>query len=219
MNERVVTDYNEISQVLADRSMRQALYDEGGVVMADCPMTLHGAEHHKRRVLEFSILRKDYFAYYEANVFPPALAQVFCTVGTDGHMDLVDFGYRVTMNLTADFCGHRQAGEVGRRDGAPAAPVKIFSEGATLVHSTRDKEQVRAEGAGRASSEDSCAPPSMRRRSPRRKAALAKGGDDLPRDISILLLATRRSSASRTRWCCARWRSSCRPGRTPPPTR
>ena len=51
MNERVVTDYNEISKVLADRSMRQALYDEGGVVMADVLLTLHGAEHHKRRVL------------------------------------------------------------------------------------------------------------------------------------------------------------------------
>lgn len=71
MSEQVITDYHQIARVLADRSMRQALYDEGGVVMDDVLLTLHGPAHHKRRVLEFSILRKDYFAWYEAEVFPP----------------------------------------------------------------------------------------------------------------------------------------------------
>ncbi|WP_293855370.1 cytochrome P450 [uncultured Alsobacter sp.] len=185
MNERVVTDYNEISKVLADRSMRQALYDEGGVVMADVLLTLHGAEHHKRRVLEFSILRKDYFAWYEANVFPPALAQVFRTVGTDGHMDLVDFGYRVTMNLTADFAGIDRPEKSAAETERLLRLVKIFSEGATLVHSTRDKEQVRAEvRAGLEELRTTFHAPSVARR----KEALARGGDDLPRDILTLLL-------------------------------
>src|SRR5690349_6367730 len=131
MSERIVTDYQEITRVLADRSMRQALYDEGGVVMDNVLLTLHGPEHHKRRVLEFSILRKDYFAYYEAEVFPPALAQVFETSAKQGRMDLVEFGYRVTMNLTADFAGIDRPEKSADETERLLRLVKTFSEGAT----------------------------------------------------------------------------------------
>lgn len=186
--EIVVTDYDEITRVLADRSMRQALYDEGGVVMDDVLLTLHGMAHHKRRVLEFSILRKDYFAYYEAEVFPPALAQVLGPLAATGRMDLVEFGYRVTMNLTADFAGidrpERSAGETERL----LRLVKIFSEGATLVHSTRNKDEVRAEvRAGLEELREVFLVPSIARR----QAAQASGGAGLPRDVLTLLLRDR----------------------------
>ena len=185
MTEQVITDYHQISRVLVDRTMRQALYDEGGVVMDDVLLTLHGPQHHKRRVLEFSILRKDYFAYYEADVFPPALAQVLDTLASSGSMDLVEFGYRVTMNLTADFAG------IDRPLKSPAETdhllrlLKSFSEGATLVHSTRDKDEVR--GEVRVALEElrtEFLAPSVRRR----LDALARGGDAPPRDVLTLLL-------------------------------
>lgn len=188
MTEQVITDYQQICRVLVDRSMRQALYDEGGVVMNDVLLTLHGSQHHKRRVLEFSILRKDYFAYYEAEVFPPALAQVLDTLASSGSMDLVEFGYRVTMNLTADFAG------IDRPLKSPAETdhllrlLKTFSEGATLVHSTRDKEEVR--GEVRAALEElrtEFLAPSVARR----LEALGRGGDALPRDVLTLLLRDR----------------------------
>ncbi|MGO4388699.1 cytochrome P450 [Microvirga sp. 2YAF29] len=188
MNERVVTDYHEITRVLADRSMRQALYDEGGVVMDSVLLTLHGPEHHKRRVLEFSILRKDYFAYYEAEIFPPALAQVLKTSITQGRMDLVEFGYRVTMNLTADFAGIDRPEKTADETERLLRLVKTFSEGATLVHSTRDKEEVRTEvRAGLEELRTSFLIPSIERR----LKALEEGGDALPRDILTLLLRER----------------------------
>lgn len=188
MSERTVTDYHEISRVLTDRSMRQALYDEGGVVMDDVLLTLHGMEHHKRRVLEFSILRKDYFAYYEAEVFPPALAQVLDTLAVSGRMDLVEFGYRVTMNLTADFAGIDRPAKTAGETERLLQLVKTFSEGATLVHSTRDKEEVR--GEVRAALEElrsSFLVPSIARR----EEALRRNDETLPRDVLTLLLRDR----------------------------
>lgn len=167
--------------------MRQALYDEGGVVMDNVLLTLHGAEHHKRRVLEFSILRKDYFAYYEAEVFPPALAQVIDPLSRSGQMDLVEFGYRVTMNLTADFAGIDRPEKSTAETERLLRLVKIFSEGATLVHSTRDKEEVRAEvRAGLEELRSAFLLPSIARR----EEALASG-EALPRDVLTLLLRDR----------------------------
>lgn len=188
MSDQLITDYREISRVLVDRSMRQALYHEGGVVMDDVLLTLHGTAHHKRRVLEFSILRKDYFAYYEAEVFPPALDQVFGTLAQSGSMDLVEFGYRVTMNLTADFAGIDRPEKSPRETEQLLRLVKKFSEGATLVHSTRDKEEVRAEV--RVALEELRTEfllPSVARR----EAMLAKGGEEMPRDVLTLLLRDR----------------------------
>lgn len=188
MSDQVITDYRQISRVLVDRSMRQALYDEGGVVMDDVLLTLHGPAHHKRRVLEFSILRKDYFAYYEAEVFPPALTQVFETLAGSGTMDLVEFGYRVTMNLTADFAGIDRPEKSPQETEQLLRLVKTFSEGATLVHSTRDKEEVRREV--RVALEELRTVfllPSIARR----EAAMAKGDGAAPRDVLTLLLRDR----------------------------
>ncbi|MDO9525614.1 MAG: cytochrome P450 [Gemmobacter sp.] len=185
MSDRIVTDYQEITRVLADRGMRQALYDEGGVVMDDVLLTLHGDEHRKRRLLEFSILRKEYFAYYEANVFPPALDQVLIPLSSGGGMDLTDFGYRVTINLTADFAGIDRPLKTAAETDRLLHLVKTFSEGATLVHSTRDKEAVRTEV--RAALED-LRVNFLATSIERRKAELAAGGNDLPRDILTLLL-------------------------------
>ncbi|WP_167646047.1 hypothetical protein [Mameliella alba] len=144
MGGQVITDYHEITRVLMDRSMRQARYDEVGVVMDDVLLTLHGRDHHKRRVLEFSVLRKDDFSVYETEIFLPALAQVIGPLSASGGMDLIDFGYRVTMNLTADFAGLDRPEKSPEETEHLLKLVKNFSECATLTHVTRDKEAVRA---------------------------------------------------------------------------
>jgi len=103
-------------------------------------------------------------------------------------MDLVEFGYRVTMNLTADFAGIDRPSKTPAETEHLLRLLKTFSEGATLVHSTRDKEEVRAEV--RAALEElrvSFFAPSMARR----QEALAVGGDGVPRDVLTLLLRDR----------------------------
>ncbi|MCR9274578.1 MULTISPECIES: hypothetical protein [Mameliella] len=115
---QVIPDYHEITRVLTDRSMRQAL--------------------------EFSVLRRDDFSVYEKAIFLPALAQVIGLLSASGGMDLIGFGYRVTMNLTADFAGLDRPEKSPEEIEQLLKLVKNSSEFATLTHVTRDKEAVRA---------------------------------------------------------------------------
>jgi cytochrome P450 len=139
---------NRIPDALAalkNEHLAQSLYDEGEVIMADVLLTLHGEAHRTRRMLELRVFRRSFFSYYEKEVFPAALAEVLGPTVAQGGCDLVEFGYRITMNLTADFAGIDRPAKTAAETAALLKLVMTFSEGATLVHSTRDKEEVRAE--------------------------------------------------------------------------
>jgi cytochrome P450 len=176
---------------LRNPNLRQALYDAGAVVMDGVLLTLHGQAHSDRRRLEFRIFKRDFFRYYETQVFPPTLEETLAPFLRDGGCDLVDFGYRVTINLTADFAGIDRP----RRDAAETtsllALVKTFSEGATMVHSTRPKAEVEAEvEAALQRFDGEFLGPSIARR----QALLADfnagriSEEQLPRDILTVLL-------------------------------
>ena len=49
---------------MVNRDLKQALYDEGKVIMDGVLLTLHGEEHHKRRKLEHKVFQRDYFKLY-----------------------------------------------------------------------------------------------------------------------------------------------------------
>jgi cytochrome P450 len=139
---------NRIPDALAalrNENLAQSLYDEGAVILGDTLLTLHGEEHRTRRMLELRVFRRSFFRWYEVEVFPQALAEVLRPLVDAGRCDLVDFGYRITMNLTADFAGIDRPTRSVAETAALLELVKTFSEGATLVHSTRDKDEVRAE--------------------------------------------------------------------------
>ena len=51
------------------------------------------------------MFRRDFFRYYEHEVFPATLAQSMAAHAERGHADLIELGYGITMNLTADFAG------------------------------------------------------------------------------------------------------------------
>ena len=64
-----------------------------------------------------------------------------------GRADLLELGYRTVMNLTAMVAGvDHSTTDVAETD-ALYRFAKKFSEGATLVHTTRDPDEV---GGGRA---------------------------------------------------------------------
>ena len=46
------SSYETIKSALVNRDLKQALYDEGKVIMDGVLLTLHGDEHRKRRKLE-----------------------------------------------------------------------------------------------------------------------------------------------------------------------
>jgi len=145
MNEVRVESYQDAYAALCEPALRQSLYDAGAVIMDSVLLTLHGTAHKARRQLELRVFRREVLREYEREVFPATLQGTLAPFVAAGRADLVDFGYRVTMNLTADFAG------IDRPLGTPAETLKLlelvrtFSEGATLVHSTRDHAEVRVE--------------------------------------------------------------------------
>lgn len=189
--QRTVEGYHEAMSVLADRNMRQALYEQGGVVMDNVLLTLHGEEHRQRRLLEFKVFRKDFFQYYESQIFPAGLAQVLRNVEKHGQMDLVDFGYRVTMNLTADFAGVDRLQKTAEETELLLKLVKAFSHAATIAHSRLDKDVVRrAAQQAMTTLRTEFVEPSVARR----RALLGEFNAgrikeaDLPRDVLMVLL-------------------------------
>lgn len=186
-----LSSFAEVHQALCNPQLVQALYDEGGDVMEDVLLTLHGDAHKARRHLELRVFRRDFSRHYEQLLFPRTLNEALAPLLTIGHGDLVEFGYRVTMNLTADFAGIDRPTGSARETAALFALVKTFSEGATLVHSTRDHDLVRAEvrEALAAFDREFLRPSIARRRAD--LAAFAVGDIDeqaLPRDVLTVLL-------------------------------
>lgn len=176
---------------LRNEHLAQSLYDEGGVIMDGTLLTLHGDAHRLRRRLEFRVFRRSFFRYYETEVFPRALSDVLGPIVAAGRCDLADFGVRITMNLTADFAGIDRPERSAEETSALLELVKTFSEGATMVHSTRDKEELRAEVRAALATFKATF---LERSIARREALIAQHAsgeideDALPRDVLTVLL-------------------------------
>lgn len=140
-----ITEYKEASKALREKNLRQALYDEGAVVMKDVLVNLHGSEHRARRNLETKVFRRDFFRYYEAEVFPTTLKETLAPYVDAGKMDLVDFGYRVMVNLTADFTGLDRPLKTPEETADLMGLLRLFGKTATLAHATIDRDEVRGE--------------------------------------------------------------------------
>jgi cytochrome P450 len=140
-----IADLAGAREALAHPDLAQALYDAGGVIMDDVLLTLHGDAHRQRRLTEFRVFTRAFFRRYEHETFPRTLAETLAPFLAAGGGDLVDLGYRVTLNLTADFAGIDRPARSADETRRLRRLVAKFSEGATLVHSTRDPEALRAE--------------------------------------------------------------------------
>ena len=191
MVHETVADPRTIMDALRDGNLAQALYDEGSVIMQDVLLTLHGEAHRKRRLLEFGVFRRNFFKVYETDIFVPTLEQTIAGDLAAGRAELVDLSYRVTMNLTADFAGIDRPAGTREETLRLLHMVETFSQGATLIHSTRDKEEVRAEvRAALEAFEPAFLAPSVARR--RALIAEVEAGradeDSLPRDVLTVIL-------------------------------
>ncbi len=142
VKKHVIQAFDDISIGLRSPNLKQALYNEGSVIMKDTLLTLHGAAHRKRRLLELKVFRKNFFDLYEKNIFPNTLHSSMRSDFESGYSELVDLSYRVTMNLTADFAGIDRPDQTAQETLSLLNLVETFSEGATIVHSTRAKDEV-----------------------------------------------------------------------------
>lgn len=189
--EVTLSDYAAVGQAFRRKVMQQALYDEGGVVMRDALLTLHGEEHRQRRRLENRLFRREVFRDFDHRVVPKLIAESLEPFITAGGGDLLTIGHRATLNLTAMIAGiDRVAGTVEETERLYWFDLR-FSDGATLVHSTRDHEEVRREVAEALEEFDAefLAPSVVRR-----KELLARFDDgdldegELPNDVLTVLL-------------------------------
>ena len=61
MTQFKISDYETIKNAMVNRDLKQALYDEGKVIMDGVLLTLHGEEQQKRRKLEQKVVQRDNF--------------------------------------------------------------------------------------------------------------------------------------------------------------
>jgi cytochrome P450 len=179
-----ISTYDEARETYRQKSLRQALYDAGEVVMADVLVNLHGAAHRDRRRLENRLFRRETFEAYERELFPPIIAETYAPYIEAGRAELVDLGHQLMMNLAAVTAG------VDRPLGTPEETFRLydylmrFIEGATLAHYTGDRDAKRAEVADKLADFDhEFVQPSIDRRQ-----ALLDAGETLPRDVLSILL-------------------------------
>ncbi|MBO6555534.1 MAG: cytochrome P450 [Pseudomonadales bacterium] len=189
--QHTISDYDEASKALRERNLRQALYDEGSVIMQDVLVNLHGDEHRARRSLETQVFRRDFFRYYETEVFPTTLKETLAPYIESGEMDLVDFGYRVMVNLTVDFTGIDRPLKTPEETADLMALTQLFGRTATMAHATVDRDALRAEAREALDRfDETYVVPSIASRT--EKLQQLKAGEiteeDLPRDVLTVLL-------------------------------
>jgi cytochrome P450 len=181
------------SAALRRLDLRQALYDEGAVLMEKVLVNLHGEEHRARRTVEARVLRKDFFDQYERETFPQTLAETIAPYLAAGKGDLVDFGYRVLMNLTCDFTGVDRPARTAEETTTLLRLLRTFGLAATLgqVKDPSVKEATKAQvKAGLDEFDALFFTPSVERRvaliGQMRAGALSEA--ELPRDVLTHLL-------------------------------
>ena len=184
----------QVREAFRSKELRQAGYSEGAVVMADTLLDLHGKAHRERRRLENRLFRREIFSYWEHEILGRTIDITLSPFIEIGRGDLSIIGYRCAMNLTATIAGIDQDPSDVEQTEALYAIVKKFSEGATLLHSTRNKDEVRlevkevmtqfAEKYYRPSKE-------KRERYLQESNAGARDGTELPNDVLTTLLDNR----------------------------
>lgn len=189
--EITLTGYRDVQRAFRRRTFQQALYDEGGVVMRDVLLTLHGDAHRARRRLENRLFRREVFHLYDTQMVPQLIEEVVKPAAAAGRADALSIGHRATLHLTAMISG------VDRPLGTPAETERLygfdlaFSEGATLVHSTMDRDEVRARVAQALADFDAefLQPSIARRRALLVDVAEGRMDEgDLPKDVLTVLL-------------------------------
>lgn len=191
MAEITLTRYGDVQQAFRRRSFKQALYDEGGVVMRDVLLTLHGEAHRARRRLENRLFRRDVFQLYDTQLVPQLIEETIKPFLAAGRADLLPIGHRATLHLTALVSGvDRPLGTVEETESLYRYDL-AFSEGATLVHSTRDHAAVQAEVAAalQAFGDEFLQPSIARRRALLDQVEAGElDEDELPKDVLTVLL-------------------------------
>lgn len=143
MNPLTISDYKTVEQALCNANLKQALYDEGGVLMDRVLVTLHGDEHHQRRALEMRVFQRNYFRFFEEEILPDVLNRSISWRLAEGRADAIEFASDVMSNLTIAFAGLDREGDSAEETRRLIRLIRGLGLAATLGQSKLDREQVR----------------------------------------------------------------------------
>lgn len=199
MADYIITGYDQAQAILRRPDMRQALYDAGAILMKDVLVNLHGNAHRVRRGAEAKVFRRDFFQYYEKEVFPVTLTETMKPHLERGRTDVCGFGYSVMLNLTADFTGLDRPDRTEEETTTLLQILRTLGKAPTLGQTLdKDKAAIRQEIA------DALALFSERFYRPSRDrrlqlmSAVESGNaseDDLPRDVLTMVLANEQTAS------------------------
>jgi len=186
----IISDWHLSREAYRSRFLRQGLYD-GGVVMDNVLINLHGTEHRDRRRLENPLFRRDVLFDYERSSFPAVLAARLRHHVDGGRLDLLSFGHGVMLELACVNAGVDLDIGDAEATGRLSRQLLLFIDGARILHYTGDKAAKEKEVADALSDFDSqfVAPAIARRRalmSARDRGEIPES--ELPRDILRVLL-------------------------------
>ncbi|GAA0607322.1 hypothetical protein GCM10009547_06570 [Sporichthya brevicatena] len=185
----VVSTFAEAKEVYRAKDLRQALYDEGEVVMGDVLVNLHGAEHRARRRAENKMFRREVFERYERELFPQVIERTLAPYVEAGRVDLVTLGHELLLNLAALTAGVDRPQGTAEETHHLYSYMMLFIEGATLAHSTGDKDaQRKCIYAGLLDWDRDFLAPSIERRRALLERKAAGEDVELPRDVLTTLL-------------------------------
>lgn len=191
MAEITITRPEDARECYRHKALRQALYDDGEVVMGDAIINLHADEHRQRRRLENRLFRRDTFFSYERELFPEIIEETVRPYLDQGEAELVDFGHQLMMNLAAATAGVDRPMGTAEETFRLYAYMMNFIEAATLAFFTGDKEAKRQEIQEAMEAFDA---EFLEEGISRRKELLADfeegnlAEDELPRDVLMVLL-------------------------------
>lgn len=134
----IISGWHLAREAYRSRFLRQGLYD-GGVVMDNVLINLHGTDHRDRRRLENRLFRHDVLFEYERTSFPSVLSARLEPHLAEGKLDLLAFGHGVMLELAAVNAGI----DLDIGDDAATADLSrqllLFIDGARILHYTGDK--------------------------------------------------------------------------------
>lgn len=184
-----LTTFADAKDAYRSRDLRQSLYDEGEVVMADVLVNLHGDEHRDRRRIENRMFRREVFEHYERALFPEVTTRTLAPYVEAGRVDLVHLGHELMLNLAALTAGVDRPEGTAEETARLYAYMMRFIQGATLAHSTGDKVAQAAAVAQALEAWDAeFLAPSIARRAELLAREAAGEAVEVPRDVLATLL-------------------------------
>ncbi|MGD9991460.1 cytochrome P450 [Pseudonocardia sp.] len=188
----VLSTFADAKDAYRNKDLRQALYDEGEVVMSGVLVNLHGREHRDRRRVENRMFRREVFERYERELFPQVTVQTLAPYLESGRVDLVHLGHELMLNLSALTAGIDRPLGTAEETGRLFDYNAKFIEGATMAHHTGDKDALRREIAKALDDwDEEFLAPSVARREELLAREAAGEDVDVPRDVLATLLRHR----------------------------